>query len=658
MATATHLQGHYFEVGETIIISGADDPLYNGQFPITAVNSTAFQFPVPGAPISPDTSIAITAAALETINLIAMARRPNGQTAVIAGSKRRLYRFYALDDADYISRDPADYPPGTPLSQLSYWSDGYYFPGDAVDYPPGTPVRQQQYVDTIDVGFWIVIGSGYSPAGKRWETVSINGYMVFNNSADLPCTYRVEELEVVPMNELREQGISCVGTISEIDGILVCADITELQADQLASWFYTASDPYARYTDSQYLDRTQFRILWGTPAEPRRFAAIYPGSITAGGNVLTLGYPVKGLVPGQEIEIVGAGAPHAGTTSDNLIGTIIFITGTSIVIDAFAGTTVTSAAVEARDAIGSIVGMEDLQDDGSAILKMMPLSNILVIYKDSSVFLGQYLGTANQPFAFTPVRIQKEQSIFYRNTLALVETTNEMYHVYAGRNAFYRFDLTNQQPMMIPRFDACSNIFFDVATLDNTERIFAAENGITHEILFVFGLAEGPDGSAGIWDDQMLLWDYKYDTISTSSLAITSAATIRKPVTGIASGAEEDWFVMGNALGVVLLYGKTNIAQYIPDWNIGTQIFFRRQSNPYSAAKNSYASTLKSGLGGFGNDYSEKDVRALVALLASQSPGSVLTLSLYGTQNADDPVSLLGAKTFTQVVTRNLMPVA
>ena len=96
-----------------------------------------------------------------------------------------------------------------------------------------------QYVDE-NPGYWIVIGSGYSTAGKRWETVSINGYMVFNNGVDLLCTYRVEEMSVVPIYELREQGVAAVGTISEINGILMCGDITEIHPHEVPLWFNTA----------------------------------------------------------------------------------------------------------------------------------------------------------------------------------------------------------------------------------------------------------------------------------------------------------------------------------------------------------------------------------------------------------------------------------
>lgn len=732
IATATRISGQWFESGETVIITGANDPIYNGSFTVISATPSTFTYAVSGAPASPDTSTSIFAQADEAITLLGLARRPNGQIAVIAGSKRRLYRYYALEDPDYISRDPVDYPPGTALDQLSYWSDGTLFPADQNPalWNPGNPISQMQYIDT-NPGYWIVIGSGYSLLGHRWETVSINGYMVFNNGVDLLCTYRVEEMSVVPIYELREQGIASVNTISEINGILMAGDVTEIRPDEVANWFNTAgkikldsltfaagvvtatraagisyvvgqkvvisgaNDPlynvtaiittvspttfqyaiigtpvtpdpstaifsaipdaaYGIYPYQQFLNRTQFRIIWGIPSEPRRWGMIVPGTMVVGSNVITTDYPVKGFAPGQNVTVVGAGTPHAGGTSDNLAGNIISITGTSIIIDAFAETAVTSSPVEATDALGNIVGFEDLQDDGSAILKMLPMADQLVIYKDTSIFIGQYLGTPAQPFAFSPRRIQKEQGLYYRFTLWLVETPTEMFHVYAGRNAFYRFDLTSQQPMILPKFEACSDVFYAHATLANTDEIFAAENGITHEILFVV-----PTELNAYYvplSEIMLCWDYKWNSHSTSSAVITAASTVRKPLTGPASGAEQDWFIMGTPHGAVLLYGLTNEPQAQPDWNNSASIYFRREAVPYSAVRYPYDSNLRSGLVSFGNDYGEKDIRAFLPQMASQSPNTPLTVNIYRTQNANLATALVASKLFSNPSTQNLLP--
>lgn len=776
-ATATFSLGHHFENGETLIITGASNAAYNGAFVISNVGPVSFDYTVVGAPPTPDTGTAITAAPVETINLLGLARRPNGQTAVIAGSARRLYRYYALDDPLYISEDPSLYPTGLPL----YWSEA------PADYPPLTPADQLFYVDE-NPGYWIVIGYGFSTDGRRWEAEPINGYLCLNNGVDLPVTYRVEELSVVPIYELRENGIASVGTIANFNGFLMCMDITEIHADVLKSWFQTAgflavssltrsgsivtgtisggspfrygdqifiegatqpeyngtfiviggtattfqyiisSTPvtpaggliqvrllnaaYQRYTDLGTIDRTTYRVVWGVADEPRRFAAEVPGTIVAGNNVLILQYPVLGFSVGQQILIVGAGASHSGGTADNLLANIVNISLTALaatlVLDTFALTTVHNTPVISADAEGSTAGFEDLQDDGSGILKALMLADQLIIYKETSVFLCQYTGVTAQPFAFQIRRIAIGTGLFYRNTLALSITPTEFYHVYAGRDMFYRWDLTNQQPMVLPKFESVSNIFFSQANLANTEKIFAFDNGEAAEICFCFPIMSG--------QDRALCWDYVWDTISTTDLEITAGATIRKPQTGLAIGAGEDWCILGNSQGAVLLYGQTDIPQTVkiasitrvggiatatlqdgqpmfygdtvliagavnaayngtfsviarvgntfqynvagspptPDGgtNItavmeGTELFYRRTSNPFNSTRLPYTWTLMSGLGHFGYRNGEKDVDQYLLQLASQCPDTGVTVTIYGTVNANAPTSLVAQKTFS-----------
>lgn len=638
VVTATRTQGQWFENGEQIIVAGANDPLYNGTVTIQNVTGTTFQYAIVGVPVSPDTSTNITATPIEEINFLGLARRPNGQTAVIAGSNRRLYRYFALDDPNYITEDPALWPnPEVP----PYWSE------DPADYPPGTPVDQLEYIDSHP-GYWIVIGSGFSTSGKRWESVNINGYMVLNNATDLPVTYRVEEFSVVPIYQLREQGVAYAGSIAEINGILMLGDIAEIHADYLSTWFNTAANPYGRFTDLTKIDRTTYRVIWSEEGEPRNFAPVYAGSITAGTNKLTLQYPVLGIEVGDTITIVGAGASHSGGTADNLVGRIVNKAGTTIILTTFAQTTVTNAVIQESAQIGTIVGQEDLQADGSGIVKMLPISSTLVIYKDTTIFLAQYTGNVDQPFTFTELEVQPEAMPFYRNTVVLVQNGSELYQMYAGRNCFWRFDLTNQQPMSMAKFEACHNIFYSQATLANTDRIWGAQNGLSHEVIFSF-----PSGS----DDKALLYDYKQDTLSTTGFASSAGATVRKPVTGLASGVEQDWFVLGTSDGSVLLYGLTTVGNNQGGWSGGTSIFYRRYGNPYNATRNAYPSRLRSGLASFGNTYAEKQLRAFQVLMGSQSANTPINVQLLNALNPNSTPVLVGAVTLSDPLNHNNIPV-
>lgn len=128
------------------------------------------------------------------ITLIHRVVRPNGETSLVVGTKTTLYRF-------------------------RYDLSGYIEAGYMEDIPSPyfeVPTR------------WQVIGSGFSSSGRRWEVEAIDGTSVFNNGVDLPQSFRHEWDAVVPLYELREQGVVSIGTISKTDGVLVCGDITEL----------------------------------------------------------------------------------------------------------------------------------------------------------------------------------------------------------------------------------------------------------------------------------------------------------------------------------------------------------------------------------------------------------------------------------------------
>lgn len=132
----------------------------------------------------------------DRVNLIHVTRRPNGQAAVIVGTPTTLYRFNN-DFSGYVD--------------TGYVDAGYF----------------------IDRTRWEVIGSGFSENGRRWEAVDVDGETVFNNASDIPVSFRVEWTKVKPLYDLREQGVVCVGTIAEFNGMLVGGDITELSSDDI-----------------------------------------------------------------------------------------------------------------------------------------------------------------------------------------------------------------------------------------------------------------------------------------------------------------------------------------------------------------------------------------------------------------------------------------
>lgn len=209
-----------------------------------------------------------------------------------------------------------------------------------------------------------------------------------------------------------------------------------------------------------------------------------------------------------------------------------------------------TASLMAGDAGGSIAGKySDLIGDGTGILKMLSLGgDYLVAYKESTIFIGQYTADTTMPFQWKDLETPAHTALVHRNTLVAVDGRNSLmpvngvFHLYAGANAFYRFDAVNRVPVEVPELQVCQELFFANADDDFT---FAADNQATHEIFICFP-SDGPD--------KALRFDYRFGTVSTTSAAFTAAAMVARPEAAIPDRSEL-WFAMGTSDGLVLRYG-------------------------------------------------------------------------------------------------------
>lgn len=351
------------------------------------------------------------------------------------------------------------------------------------------------------------------------------------------------------------------------------------------------------------------------------------------------GEPLSPATSATGIILIGAGIMTAKIIAVRQLGKVF-------VLDTFATEPFNNAEVVRSDVSGSILGYEDLQDDGAGILRMLELQGALVFYKDTGIVLASFTGVADSPFSFQERKIPTDTTLHFRWTLVSVQG---QWHLFAGRNGFYRFDLTNQNPQELQVFDWISNVFFDVADIANTNEIFSADNAITKEILIVFN-QDGDDYTV----DRLIAYDYKKGTTSTSSMLISAGGTVKRPESGISPGETEDWFIMGGRSGEVLIYGKVDRTN--PQWS-AKEIFYRRHGED-TETKDGYASVLRSGLSDFGDAFNEKDVASYVPLLASQSTTAVeLFVELFGAVNASATVNLLTSKLLDNPQEQNLVAV-
>ncbi len=148
----------------------------------------------------------------------------------------------------------------------------------------------------------------------RWEAVAIDGYIIFNNGADLPLIYRNGWPQAHPIYALRERGILRCGTISEFDGRLWLADITYIDEEgnpsAFALWMaqdspykmYTTSPIVSSYNSPHTIEYSAWRLATNigvAKASPYLFGQVYEGSVEIDeGNILqkiTLPFELGGV---------------------------------------------------------------------------------------------------------------------------------------------------------------------------------------------------------------------------------------------------------------------------------------------------------------------------------------------------------------------------
>lgn len=390
-----------------------------------------------------------------------------------------------------------------------------------------------------------------------------------------------------------------------------------------AHWLSTFEAPIA-------FDRRQYRLIWSEVFEPTKHAIRIPVTLETGSKVLLTERMNKSLFVADQVAVEGAGQ-SGGVLLADVDGNPVTLTavGPGVMQISHVAITGGEGAIQRSSSIGSIVGFHDLQDDGAAILKMAFLFNRLVIYTDTNIFLAVYTAVVENPFEFERVKVPHGHSLYYRNTLV---TIGGRLHVYAGKNRFYQFDLTNRMPTPIPAADLVSNLFYDYASIDDTESIYAADNHNTKEIWIVC-----PDNPT----DPTLCFDYIYSTFSTTDFVPTCAATTKEAVWPLV-GETGDWFLMGTANGTLLVYGLTTepMAAWpiTAAWEDGRRIYYRRQARPYSATKSTYTARLASGLNPFGDTYNEKHVTSYVLQCSSQQvPSPDVWVYFYSAINQSAP---------------------
>lgn len=122
-------------------------------------------------------------------------------------------------------------------------------------------------------GLWSDISGGltFSASGKRWQASTINGYLLLNNSVNLPISFRVEDATVTPIYEMRQVGYSCVERLYAFNGFLKLANVTRIKADQLDAFMFGYANHTAGSTSAKAANfsvaisdhQTQYNVTTG-----------------------------------------------------------------------------------------------------------------------------------------------------------------------------------------------------------------------------------------------------------------------------------------------------------------------------------------------------------------------------------------------------------
>jgi hypothetical protein len=658
----------------------------------------------------------------KAIIAIAMMKRADGRSAVIVGSEDKLFRF-SFYDSPYYTPD-------------TYFDVGYIAAAGAdwTEIGSGFSTLGRRW-EVVDVNGTLVLNNGYDlPVAYRIDDgyvkplyqlrdsgiayvrgiSTINGVLLCSNVAQVKPANLPTLLALKGITGITRAGNVATVTTPAAHGLATGDRLTVSGADQLAynvtrpitvtsstTFTYAVynnpatpatgallqySDAYRPYVDLKNLDIISYRMVWSGVNDPEDFAPSVNGNTVAGTHDLTLAYPAKWIKAGDTIVIAGA-----GLNGGNLVTLVdlVYGNGTKVLIRAFANNTVTAQPVRLIGASGSVSGFADLGDDGYPINKSLPIRNVLVVYKERSILLGQFTGSVDAPFLFEQV-YQGEYTPQYANAVILVDG---IYHVYPGERAFFRFDLVNRQPRELDIGTESERLFYKNIKPSTEKLLFAADNAVTREIFLAFK-------SSSI--DRAIRYDYRFGTTSTTSQGMTAAAMVERPSATLVPENPEEWFLMGTEDGRVLRYGLSaaeelpvvvsqsgtnvsSIAAVFLQEHVGRSILWpdgtvakitgftsanvvvvdtnetRASSSAviipsvWSRDGQDYDSTLQSCLEGFGNAFDEKKLERYVVLLSSRPQKPTVTVDLLGSVNPTDTPTVLGTRTWTNPQTSNMV---
>lgn len=449
-------------------------------------------------------------------------------------------------------------------------------------------------VDTLGTGF----------TATWWQGESIDGYLILNNGNDLPVYFRVEDTAVVPLYELREIGYARVNTLCVANGFLILGGTHQIPSTALTAWMNGAT-PYGRYTGAT--NDIGFEIIWSDFGKPTNWAPVISGTIQSANKFsVTLDHPSQAFPVGTRLAVTNAG-PNGGILGgQSEIPDGVVVTAVSGAVMTL-GTSADAAAtypltvqVSRWDDTSTFVGSSKIQDDGTDIVCIKPLKQLVVVYRTSGIFTGRFTGEVNSPFIFTPAYRGFDVPV---SALSVASVTGD-YHVYPTTNRFCYFDGTGA-PQIHRTLDDARTLYFSNKTLS-----FSAENIDTKEIWFGNG-------------SRVLAFDYHTDTASCVPTPYSAGCQMRYPIGFV---AVKDGFLYRQNLSLFL-----NIGDY------------------------DGMAVLASGISALRDDHEQKILRGYGPLFGKGSGSQTVFSRAYGRDNGNEAATQLDMQTFSSTTTTPLI---
>lgn len=274
----------------------------------------------------------------------------------------------------------------------------------------------------------------------------------------------------------------------------------------------------------------------------------------------------------------------------------------------------------------------EFADDGTRILKMVTLSDKLVVYRDSGFFFLSRSNNNADPFSVEP-RYTGGRVADYRHTITNIDGKR---HFFLGSSGVYSISRASAEPEPVSVFEL-GVPFWKSIPPEYAEFVYASDNPVTRELFLSVpvGYMKNSNGelinqtgeltTSPVIDWGTIAYDYITKTLSEIDASFTASCFARKPRLKRV-GPEQSWFLMGLHSGANAPFYTGS--KYRPD-NQYNGLIVRYGYGPpevgstepfrvYDRLGYGYNSNLQSGLIDFGDSFSDKEVRSYVLELSNK----------------------------------------